>query len=795
MTTNPPLALSQFRVLDLTQSHGQYASRLLADLGADVIKVEPPEGGPDRWAWPFAGDVPDRERSLSFLHFNTNKRSVVLDLTTANGRKAFLKLAAAADAVVEDLPPGYLAKLRLGYHDLRKVNPGIVMTSITPFGQSGPRSYYEGTDLVIQAMSGWMTTDGDNEFPPCAAPGDPTVHLAGMHGAMGTLLALWARGEHGRGQHVDTSLYEVMVTSLSSMPISRYSLSGEIVRRPGRRVNTAAVNYYPCKDGYVAMNIHFDHLWERLVKWVNHPVLNEPYWLARGARQQNADLVEEILQEFSSNMTAEEFLKGALALGLPVARVNTFSEALEVPQLKARHWLQEVHHPVLGRISVPGLPWLLRGTPPRVRRSAPLLGEHTEEILREAAATAVQRGASTNRPKQVPPRTPLEGIRVVDLTRAFAGPFASRLLADYGAEVIKVESDLFDTQREGRAGTFTELNRNKLSITLDLHHPDGQALLKKLVAVSDVLIDNYRPGTLERFGLAYDDLKEINPRIIVVSMPAYGSTGPAAGHAAHGTQLIANAGITHLWGHPESPMQARSKSTYPDLVAGAQAALATLAGLHGRKGTGAGQSIEVAQSEVLLSTLGVGLLDYLVNGRVWQPTGNRRAFAAPHDLYPCRGLDAHCAIACVTEEQWRSLCQVMARPDLAEDARFATLQDRVTNVEELDQIIATWTRDLTPSQVAYLLQRARVPAGAVQTGEDIYYDWHLRERGYVARVDDPETGDTEISGLTAHLSETPGRQQMQGRPTLGGANDYVFHQILGLSQEERQRLEAEKAIA
>jgi crotonobetainyl-CoA:carnitine CoA-transferase CaiB-like acyl-CoA transferase len=384
---------------------------------------------------------------------------------------------------------------------------------------------------------------------------------------------------------------------------------------------------------------------------------------------------------------------------------------------------------------------------------------------------------------------------VVDLTRAFAGPSATRILADYGAEVIKVESDLFDTQRAGLAGTFTELNRNKLGITLDLHHPEGQALLKKLVAVSDVLVDNYRPGTLERFGLAYEELKEINPRIIVVSMPAYGSTGPAAGYAAHGTQLIASAGITHLWGHPESPMQARSKSTYPDFVAGAQAAVSALAGLHSRESTGVGQAIEAAQSEALFSTLGVGFLDYLVNGRVWQATGNRRPFAAPHDLYPCRGLDAYCAIACVTEEQWHSLCRVMDHPEHAQDARFATLQDRLANLKALDEIISSWTRDLTPHQVTHLLQKAGVPAGAVQSGEDIYYDWHLRERGFVVHVDDPATGPTEISGLTAHLSETPGRQQMQGRPTLGGANDYVFHQILGLSQEEQQRLEAAKAIA
>ena len=390
---------------------------------------------------------------------------------------------------------------------------------------------------------------------------------------------------------------------------------------------------------------------------------------------------------------------------------------------------------------------------------------------------------------------PLKGVRVIDLTRAWAGPFCARLLADYGAEVIKVESGKFDTQREGRAGTYTELNRNKMSITIDLHHPEGQALIRRLAEQSDVLVNNYRPGTLERFNLGYEELRKVNPDIIVLSMPGYGSTGPGRLYASHGAQLMADSGMYYIWGHPDTPVERRGRAAIPDFLGGAQGALAVTAALHARDAIGAGQEIEIAQLEALVAALGVGLLESSVNGRDWQPSGNRKPDAAPYDVYACRGRDAYCAITCVTEDQWRALCRTMGRAHLANDERFATLAGRLENADALDAIIAEWTSDLTPRQVMYMLQKSGVPAAVVQTGEDAYFDVHLRERGFVVPVDDPESGPMDVTGLSIHLSETPGRQQMNGRPVFGGANDYVFDTLLQLSPEQRRRLEEAEAIA
>ena len=324
-------ALGHLRVLDLTQSHGQYATRLLADLGADVIRVEPPGGGPARHAGPLAGEVDDGERSLAFVHFNTNKRSIVLDLSSTVDRETLLRQVGSADAVVEDFAPGYLAGLGLGYDELRNPNPGIVVTSITPFGQRGPWARWKGNDLTIQALSDWMSAVGDEGSLPCACPADPTAHLGGAHAALGTLLALQARTKNGRGQHVDVSLYAAMVASASSVPVGRYAAAAEIMRRFGSTTNAAGVNCYRCADGYVMMNIHFDHLWKRLVEWIDDPALSDPYWMTVEARNKNAELAESIIRRFAERTTVADFLDGARVRGLPVARVNTFAEAVKTP--------------------------------------------------------------------------------------------------------------------------------------------------------------------------------------------------------------------------------------------------------------------------------------------------------------------------------------------------------------------------------------------------------------------------------------------------------------------------------
>ena len=366
---------------------------------------------------------------------------------------------------------------------------------------------------------------------------------------------------------MDVSVHEAMTASASSFPIGRFSAATQIMRRMGSHTNAAGVNCYPCSDGYAQMNIHFAQLWQKLVEWIDHPVLKDPYWLSTEARSESAEVAEEIIKEFTASMTTEEFVSGGRKRGLPVAPVNTFSDVRCSPVLLGRNWFKDVVHPELGEVSMPGFPWTMSSTPPRYSRTAPLLGEHTEDVLQADGASS--RGPASGGERHEGP--PLKGVRVIDLTRAWAGPFCTRLLADYGAEVIKIESGKFDTQREGRAGIYTELNRNKMSITIDLHHPEGQGLVKRLAEQSDVLVNNYRPGTLERFNLGYEELRKVNPGIIVLSMPGYGSTGPGRLNASHGAQLMADSvPVLHLGSarHAGGASRAGSNPRFPRRCAG-----------------------------------------------------------------------------------------------------------------------------------------------------------------------------------------------------------------------------------
>ena len=242
--------------------------------------------------------------------------------------------------MIEDFTPGYLAGIGLGYEDLSRANPAIVVTSVTPFRQTGPHALWQGSDLIAQSMADWMFNVGDEGDLPCAAPGDPTTSIGGVHGAFGTLMALYARRASGLGQHVDVSLQEAMIASSSSMPVGRFSAATEIMRRMGSDTNTAGVNCYPCSDGYAQMNIHFAHLWKRLVEWIQNPVLEDPYWLTMEARHQNAEVADEFVKEFALTMTKEEFVRGGRERSLPVAPVSTFSDVSRSEQLAARRVVQ-----------------------------------------------------------------------------------------------------------------------------------------------------------------------------------------------------------------------------------------------------------------------------------------------------------------------------------------------------------------------------------------------------------------------------------------------------------------------
>ncbi len=802
MTTQPqnelPWPLEGLRVLDLTSYLSQTCARSLGDLGADVIKVEPPGGDPARMLPPFAGNTPHPERSLRFLHANRSKRGVVLDINDAGDRKSVIALAARSDILVEDFRPGHLASLGLGYDDLKQVNPNLVYVSITPFGQTGPHASYLGGDLIAQAGAGMMFGNGDDSLPPVMAPYEMVSQLACMHALYGTILAIRARRVIGRGQHVDVSRQEASLWAQHSY-ISRYSHQNLITRRDGHHSAFGAVNTYRTRDGgHVNLSIYMRHHFGRMATELmdNHPVLSDEMWWEREVRQENREVIDQLVQEYMETVDRDDVAERGQAIGMPIVPVLTPAEFADSAHAREREFFIDMEHPVIGAYKTAGPPLRFSKTAWRPRSTAPLLGQHTEEVLRELEAmgsqTAVPAGASdaaavANGVK------PLDGIRVVDFTRAFAGPLATMFLGFFGAEVIKVESEELDDNRTPGQTTFHDLNRAKRSATIDVRTPEGVQLVKDMTRDSDAVVENFRPTVMDRLGIGYEDLRAVKPDIIMAAMPGMGNSGPLSTYFCYGQQIMGVSGITNMWGHADAPMDTRIKMPFPDYIAGIFGALSVAVALEYRDRTGEGQYIELAQVEGGAHLLTVAYMDYMINGNKPAPAGNVSIFSAPHGVFPCIGFDEWCAIEVHTEDQWRGLTAAMDSPAWAQDERFSTMEVRIANKEELDAHISAWTSQHTPRVVMRILQGAGVPATYVANGEQLYVDPHLRSRpAAIVEANHLDSGPMEHQGIDVNLLETPG-DASQAAPLKGQQNDYVFDEVLGLSAERRREL-SEKGV-
>lgn len=402
----------------------------------------------------------------------------------------------------------------------------------------------------------------------------------------------------------------------------------------------------------------------------------------------------------------------------------------------------------------------------------------------------------------------LESVRILDLTMGWAGPLATMILADFGAEVIKIEAlqrpdwwrgsaAVTGQQVEAekpweRAPTFNSTNRNKYGITLNLAHPKAVELFKRLVRVADIVVENYAPRVMAQWGLTYPVLQEINPKLIMMSMPSFGLSGPWRDYIGYGTTVECVGALPSITGYEDGPPRMMSNA-YGDPVSGLNGAAALLMALLQRRRTGKGTFIELSQLECLVPHLGGALMDYIMNGRIWQRRGNRDFAMAPHGCYRTLGDDRWVVIAVASDDEWRRLCNAMEQPELAADERFADALSRHRNQTLLDPIIAEWSRTRSAEEVTELLQRQGIAAGPVLTSADLLADPHLAARGFFVEWERPYVGRHRYPGMVARLSRTPGEVR-KATPCLGEDNDYVFRRLLSLTDAEIASLETEEII-
>ncbi len=801
MTNQPnqpsPAALSGLRVLDLTSRMGGFCGKLLANLGADVFLIEPPGGDPMRREGRFKNDAPHPEGSLSFAAYHTNKRGLVLDLETEEGRQIFCRLVAGADVVIEDREPGYLEGIGLGNSALHAINPALVMTSITGFGLSGPYRDFKAPDIVAFAMGGLMAVCGHPGKAPLVGPCEVAYHLGSIHAAFGTLLALYNRRGAGSGDHVEISLQDVLVADPFLKLITRYSVNGEIQQRTGHSQATTVADTYKCKDGYVRLFVNQADHWRRFVEWLGSPPeLTDPKLENVQNRFSLRPLLDRLIDARAVEYEKKKFFDELQSQRLAASPIHSPGEFLEDAQVQHRGYVVDVDHSYLGPHRFPGDPYKLSESPWRVERGAPLIGEHQQAIAQECASPSPwlsELAQLTHAHPHGAHALPFQGVRVVAFPTGVVGPSLTALLADQGAEVIAIESGQTAPRNVHRGQRYQVASdvvnaRNKKRVSINMKTSEGRKIAAQLIGLADVLTENFSARVMASWELDYPRVREIRPDLIMASLQAFGNTGPRREYVSFGPILLAFSGMTYLWRDPsvERP-GAASQTAFPDYIAPSFGALAILAALHYRARTGKGQYIDLSQAETAASMIGPAYLDCLVNNREPQPQGNFSSWAAPHGCYRCKGDDRWCVISLQTQGQWQRFCEIAGHPEWLSDARFIDLEQRVLHHQELNALVEAWTINFTPHQVMQLLQREGVAAGAVQTAEDLYRDPHLRERGFAQEIYHPVAGWITQVGPTVWLSQKPNSLGYESHEP-GQDNEAVFGELLGMPSEKIRAL-------
>ena len=812
--SQPPQPLSDCIVLDLTEGGFNWCGKVLADFGADVIKVEPPGGSPTRGIGPFVDGQPGPERSLFWAAYCVNKRSVVIDLAESAGVAMFRRLADGADILIESFRPGHMRDLGLGYDDLSATNPGLVYTSVTPFGQTGPYSQYLTSDMVAWSMGGMQYICGDADRPPVRVSAPQAELHAGGQAAIGTMAAYWHRQKTGQGQHVDVSMQtSVMWTLMNTTPFP--PLHGINLERSGAFRSTGQREFrqvFQCRDGHVTI-LSNPRTMAPFTEWMAEEGA-APGWLLEiewdGWRApdpeeepERADQFQEIQRlvvEFAATKTKEELYLRAIRDRMLIAPCNSAGDIARSVQLEARDFWRKVDYPALGRSLTHLGPFIkMSESPIQVRRPAPEIGEHNDAVFAELGNRTVEKPPSLSSNPSTS-AMPFNGLRVLDFTWVGVGPITTKHLADFGADVIRIESvsrpDVLRNAapfKDGVAGINrsqfpASYNTSKRGLGLNLATDEGRELVRNILKEwkPDVIAESFTPRVMRGWGLGYSDVRELLPSVIYFSTCQQGQTGPHSSYAGFGQLAGSLAGFYYVTGWPDRD-PAGPYGAYSDFINPPNAAAAIVASLEFRRRTGRGQHLDLSQYECATHYLAPFIMDHTTNGATLERRGNEDDLHAPHNVYRCADAErvytgvgpSWIAIAVADDGQWRSLCTIMARTDWIEDERFSTLDSRRKHAALIDDGIASWTRDKNARQLMDDLQRAGVPAGVVQSQADLWEDPQVAHRGFFQWLDHTECGPMPYDGIVSHLSETPGALR-RPQALVGEHNEEILREILGM---------------
>ena len=787
-------ALSGLRVADISEGlAAPFAAKLLGDLGADVIKIEPPGGDSARRRGPFA-DADDPEASAPFLYANTSKRSIVLGDADRDLRDRIL---AGADVVIAGEPEPRLAQRGIGYDDLAAANPGLILVTVSGFGSSGPRADWKWSHLTACASGGFSHLCGRPEREPLQLGGSVPETLAGAYAAVATLISVRAQQQTGRGDHIDVSVLEAAI-NMALLVTQRYDYTGDIgIRRAD--IGPAPSFILPTADGWVGANTLTQAQWEVMCQFFDRAeLIDDPRFADAWSRFANSrDVADELAQQTRDRPT-DEIFHDAQAWRIPFGLVPNLAEVLELLPHRERKFLLEFDHPRAGRVRMPGIPWRF-GEQRELGTPTPLLGEHTETAREQNIWQADRRMRGSDSDGR---ERPLEGLRVLDLSMFMSGPMTTLMMADAGADVIKVESvQRIDGWRAGgsteierfweNAPQFNWVNRNKQGITLNLTDERAANTIREMVEEADVIVENYTPRVMGNFGLHWEALREINPDLIMLSMPGFGLTGSWSHYTAFANTTEQMSGLPHLTGYPDD-QPIFSGTTGGDPLAGVMGALALLSALERRDrliaaGEPGGCHVDLSQTETATSFMGDAITAHAISGDDPGRVGNFHPRMAPHDTYRCADgeepLDQRwIAIACADDREFAALAGVLGRSEWLE--RWGNFEQRNAERAALDSAIAAEIAEREAEPLAAALQAAGVNAALVATGLDLLEDEHLAARKFFVKQQHTYAGAKRYPRQPYRFRNWLNEAIDSPSPTLGRDTRTVLTRLTSLSRQQ-----------
>lgn len=777
-------ALEGLWVLDLTDDSGRLAGKLLAEAGAEVVRLRTRSSGPT-----MVGAAAERGGLLDWW-YDAGTRRVPLDLDSGEGQRAFRDLAERADLLIETEPPGRLAALGLDYADLRLLNPRLVHVSLTPFGREGPRAGWQTSDLVSAALGGVLSVTGEPD-QPLNSWGRQTFNVGGFFAAIVGLAGVYAARGEGQGQQIDLSLHECVITCTEQVLMYwffRHLLPIAVAPRQASLHWSGAYEVMACTNGHV-MITPSPNL-PRLVEWVAEDGMADAVAGITGELAQVREKLPQLmaaLRAWAATKDAHSLFLEGQRRHLPFGEVLSIADVAASPQLDARGFFRAVAWDGPD-VRTPGPLIRMEGTPPPQAQPPPASMSSVDEVLASWPSRPAASGdaARSNNGGNAASK-PLAGVRVLDFTWVLAGPYATRVLADLGADVIKVQTE---TRSQGASGNehpyFIMWNRGKRSAALNIKHPRATEVFRTLVEQSDIVIDNFSAGVLDRWGIGYTAARGWNERIIYLNLTGAGRDGPWRDFVTYAPTIHALCGLTYLT-NPPGRRDIGLGLSLNDHVSGLAGALAALEALEARRRTGRGTLVDLSQLEAGTYLAGPAYLDLLANGRAAQPQGNRDPFedAVPNEVYRCRG-DGWLAITARDDQDWRRLCQAIDDPTLEGDGRLAGIEGRRAHRAVVDERLARWCAGQDAAAAMRRLQAAGVPAGMIAdaaTMTDADEQLGPEGRAWFTEVVHPVHGPHLVDRFPGRFSAAS-LDDYAPAPVFGQHTFAVYRELAGLSDEQ-----------